>query len=98
MRRIVEQHIADTAAQYDAERHPDDIVVEIADGQVAQLTSALDSGRRAGLVSLNHVLLSLVKGGTVDASEAYRKADNRSGLVALLEHDGVDTSLLARLA
>jgi hypothetical protein len=50
------------------------------------------------MVALNDVLATLVKNGSIDASEAYRKADNREALLAMLEHDGVDTSLLGRLA
>jgi twitching motility protein PilT len=70
----------------------------IADGQFAQLAVAIDSGRKHGMVSLNDVLLALVKSGTVDLSEAYRKSDNRPALLTLLGHDGVDTSPLERLA
>ena len=33
MRQIVEQHVADAAAEDDAERDPDDEIVEIGDGQ-----------------------------------------------------------------
>jgi twitching motility protein PilT len=70
----------------------------IADGQFAQLTVAMESGRKHGMASLNDVLLALVKNGTVDANEAYRKSDNRPGLMTLLGRDGVDTSPLERLA
>jgi twitching motility protein PilT len=70
----------------------------IAEGQFGQLGVAIDSGRKHGMVSLNDVLLALVKSGTVDVSEAYRKADNRAALLALLKRDGIDTSLLERLA
>jgi twitching motility protein PilT len=70
----------------------------IAQGQWAQLSSLMAAGRKHGMVSLNEVLASLVKNGSIDASEAYRRADNRDGLLARLEHDGVDTSLVGRLA
>lgn len=70
----------------------------IAEGQFQQLAVAIESGRKYGMVSLNDVLASLVTTGTVDANEAYSKADNRAALLALLKRDGVDTSLLERLA
>jgi twitching motility protein PilT len=70
----------------------------ISEGQFAQLAVAMDSGRKHGMVSLNDVLLTLVKSGTVDVGEACRKADNRAALLALLKRDGVDTLLVERLA
>jgi twitching motility protein PilT len=70
----------------------------IADGQFAQLAVAIESGRKHGMVSLNDVLVSLVKSGTVAMSEAYRKSDNCAALLTLLKRDGVDTSPVERLA
>ena len=70
----------------------------MAEGQIAQLAVAMDSGRKHGMVPLNDVLLALVQSGTVDVREAYRKADNQEALLDLLKREGVDTSFVERLA
>jgi Tfp pilus assembly pilus retraction ATPase PilT len=69
----------------------------IADGHFAQLAVALESGRSHGMVSLNDALHRLLQSGVVDVREAYRKADDRAALFALLKRDGVDTSFVERL-
>ena len=70
----------------------------ITEGRFFQLPFALDSGRRQGMVSLNESLASLVRAGTVRASEACRKAIDREGLLVLFKRDGIDTSFAERLA
>jgi twitching motility protein PilT len=70
----------------------------IAEGRLYQLPIALDSGGRQGMVSLNESLASLVRAGTVQASEACRKTADRKGLLVLFKRDGVDTSFAERLA
>jgi len=70
----------------------------IAEGQIAQLPVAIDSGRRLGMVSLNEALVGFLRSGLIEPREAYRKADDRAGLLALLKRDGVDTSVVDRLA
>ena len=70
----------------------------IAEGRLSQLGLALDNGRRQGMVPLTDSLAAHVRAGSVDVAEAYRKALDRSALVAVLKREGVDTSFAERLA
>ena len=70
----------------------------IAEGNTSHLPMAIDGGRKHGMVALNDALVALVEGGSVDAREAYRQAADRQGFLAVLERQGVDTSLLEKLA
>ncbi len=70
----------------------------LAEGQLQDLPLAIGSGRKHGLVSLTDSLVQLVRGGVVDAREAYRKADDRQTLLAALKREKVDTTLVERLA
>jgi len=70
----------------------------LAEGKTAQLAAALEGGRRQGMMPLNDALVGLVQSGGVDVREAYRHATDRTGLVDLLRRQGIDTSLLERLA
>lgn len=70
----------------------------VSDGQIAQLPRAIDSGRKLGMAPLNDALVAFVQSGAVDVREAYRKADDKTGLLALLRREGIDTSFVERLA
>ncbi|MDO8679225.1 MAG: ATPase, T2SS/T4P/T4SS family [Acidobacteriota bacterium] len=70
----------------------------IGDGQLGQLPLALESGRRHGMVPLTDVLLGLVQSGVVDVREAFRKTHDRDRLLSGLKREGVDTSVVERLA
>jgi twitching motility protein PilT len=70
----------------------------IAEGKLFQLTAALESGRKLGSVPLNDALVTLIRDGIVDAAEAWRRAYDRDGLLALLKREGIDTSFVERLA
>ncbi|MGD9902676.1 MAG: type IV pilus twitching motility protein PilT [Vicinamibacterales bacterium] len=70
----------------------------VSDGQIAQLPRAIDSGRKLGMAPLNDALVAFVQSGAVDVREAYRKADDKSGLLGLLRREGIDTSFVERLA
>jgi twitching motility protein PilT len=70
----------------------------IAGGKTAQLPMAIEEGRQVGMMSLNDGLAALVKSSAVDVREAYRRAGDRKGLLALLKRQGVDTTLLERHA
>lgn len=70
----------------------------IAEGKTPQLPMALEDGRRYGMMPLNDALVGLVQQGNVDGHEAYRYASDRPGLVAMLTHQGVDTSFVEKLA
>jgi len=70
----------------------------LAEGRTSQLPLAIEGGRKAGMMSLNDALVGYVQSGLVDVQEAYRRSANRSGFVALLKRQGVDTSALEKLA
>ncbi len=70
----------------------------IAEGRIAQIPLALDSGRRHGMVPLNDALVGFVQSGVVDAREAYRKACERQAFLSVLRREGLDTSFVERLA
>jgi twitching motility protein PilT len=70
----------------------------IAEGQLAQLPHALESGRKHGMVSFTETLIDYVRSGTVDVREAFRKAPDRERLLAGLKREKIDTSLVERLA
>jgi twitching motility protein PilT len=69
----------------------------IADGKLSQLPSAVESGRKQGMVPLNDALGAFVQSGIVDAKDAYRQAFDRQAFLAVLRRDGVDTSFADRL-
>jgi twitching motility protein PilT len=70
----------------------------LAEGKVGQLSLAIDSGRKHGMVPLNDALAAFVHSGAVDALEAYRKAYDRVAFLEQLKRDGIDTSFVERLA
>ena len=70
----------------------------IAEGRMAQIPLAIDSGRKHGMVPLNDALVAFVQGGIVDAREAYRKAYERQAFLSVLRREGLDTSFVERLA
>jgi twitching motility protein PilT len=69
----------------------------IMEGKTFQLSSAIEDGRRAGMMSFAESLASLVREGIVHPSHAYRKAPSREQLIAALHRDGVDTTIAERL-
>jgi twitching motility protein PilT len=70
----------------------------IAEGNTSQLPMAIEGGRRRGMVPLNDSLARFVQAGVVDGREAYTRAPDRAGFLALLKRQGVDTSAIERLA
>jgi len=70
----------------------------IAEGKTSQLPLAIEGGRKYGMVPLNDALAGFVQSGAVDAREAYRRAADRAGFLALLKRQGIDTSVIERLA
>jgi len=70
----------------------------IAEGKTSQLPMAIEGGRRHGMVPLNDALVGFVQSGAVDPREAYRNASDRSGLLAVLKRQGIDTSFVERFA
>lgn len=70
----------------------------LAEGKTSQLPLAIEGGRKHGMVPLNDALGGFVQSGAVEVREAYRCSSDRSGLLALLQRQGVDVSSLERLA
>ena len=70
----------------------------ISEGQLGQLPLTLESGHKHGMVSFTDALVEYVRGGTVDLREAFRKAPDRNRLLERLKREGVDTSVVERLA
>ena len=58
----------------------------------------LESGRKIGMVSFSDTLIDYVRSGAVDVREAFRKSPDRDRLMAGLKREGIDTSLVERLA
>jgi twitching motility protein PilT len=70
----------------------------LAEGKTSQLPLAIEGGRKHGMVPLNDALGGFAQSGAVDVREAYRCSADRPGLLALLQRQGVDISILERLA
>jgi twitching motility protein PilT len=68
----------------------------LAEGKTSQLPVAIEGGRRHGMVPLNDALVGFVQSGVVEAREAYTRAVDRAGFLALLKRQGIDTSALER--
>jgi twitching motility protein PilT len=74
------------------------VAILIAEGRMAQIPLAIDSGRKHGMVPLNDALVAFVQGGIVDPREAFRKAYERQAFLSVLRREGLDTSFVERLA
>jgi twitching motility protein PilT len=70
----------------------------IAEGRLAQLSLAMESGRRQGMVPLTDALVGFIRSGAVDVREAWRRASDRAGLLKQLKREGIDTSFVERRA
>jgi twitching motility protein PilT len=70
----------------------------LAEGKTSQLPLAIEGGRPYGMVPLNDSLVGYVQSGIVDVREAYWRAADRAGFLALLKRHGLDTSLIERPA
>lgn len=67
-------------------------------GQLSQLNLAIEAGRKYGMLPMNDSLLAAVRSGSVDVREAYRAAEDRGVFLTLLQRNGIDTSVVERLA
>ncbi len=70
----------------------------IHEAKTTQLTLAMESGRRHGMMPLNDTLVALVREGTVHVTEAHRKAFDKESFLAAMRREGVDTSFAEKLA
>jgi twitching motility protein PilT len=73
------------------------VAAAIMEGQTFQLTSALENGRSAGMISFAESLASLVREGVVHPAHAYRKAPNGEQFLAALRRSGIDGAIAERL-
>ena len=78
--------------------HSPEVAGAIDAGHFDQLTTAMESGRGAGMVPLADALVAFVQSGAVDVREAWRKAPARPAFVNALRREGLDTSFVERLA
>ncbi len=70
----------------------------LADGKTSQLPLAIEGGRKHGMVPLNDAIAGFVQSGAVDVREAYRSTPDKPGLLALLQRQGIDISVVERFA
>jgi twitching motility protein PilT len=70
----------------------------LAEGKTSQLPLAIEGGRTYGMAPLNDALVGFVQNGAVDVREAYRHAADRSGFLALLKRQGLDTATIEKYA
>lgn len=64
----------------------------IREGKTFQLPSVLQTSRKLGMVTMNDALIDLVDSGQVEPQEAYLKATDKSGIIAMLKQRGKDVS------
>jgi len=67
----------------------------IREGKVFQIPSIMQTGKKYGMCQMNDSLLDLVKRGVVAPEEAYARAVDKAGLLALYRRANVETPWLA---
>ena len=70
----------------------------IAEGKTSQLPLVIEGGRKHGMVPLNDALAAFVQSGAVELREAFQRSQDRTGFLATLQRQGIDTSSLERFA
>ncbi len=63
----------------------------IREGKIFQIPSVMQTAKAEGMILLNEALFTHVKAGIVDPKEAYIKAVDKKGLLAMYEEGGVST-------
>jgi twitching motility protein PilT len=66
----------------------------IREAKTFQITSVMQTSRRAGMLTLNDSLIELVDAGQVEPKEAYMKATDKTGFTQALRSRGHDTSFV----
>jgi twitching motility protein PilT len=61
----------------------------IREGKTFQLTSTMQTSKGQGMVTMNDSLMSLVQRKLVDPKQAYVKAVDKNGFVAMLKAAGI---------
>jgi len=64
----------------------------IREGKTFQIPSVMQTSRRIGMVTLNDALINYVDAGVVEPKEAYMKAAEKGGFVAMLKARNLDVS------
>ncbi|MEX2153107.1 MAG: type IV pilus twitching motility protein PilT [Gemmatimonadaceae bacterium] len=64
----------------------------IREGKTYQINSVLQTSKRLGMVTLNDALIAYVDSGDVEPKEAYMKAVEKPGFVAMLKARNLDVS------
>jgi twitching motility protein PilT len=65
------------------------VAANIREGKTHQIPLAMQTGRKLGMVELNHSLLKLVEEGVVTAEEAHMKAVDKGALLKEYERIGI---------
>ena len=64
----------------------------IREAKIFQIPSIMQTGKKYGMCLMNESFTDLVKRKVVEPEEAYAKAVDKAGLLALFKRNGVDTS------
>ncbi|HEY3358778.1 MAG TPA: ATPase, T2SS/T4P/T4SS family [Polyangia bacterium] len=64
----------------------------IREAKIFQIPSIMQTGRKHGMCLMNDSFLELVKRRLVEPQEAYAKAVDKAGLIALFKKCGIETS------
>jgi twitching motility protein PilT len=68
----------------------------IRESKVFQIPSVIQTSKKLGMCMMNDSFLDLVKRKVVEPQEAYAKAVDKAGLLAMFKANGIDTSWNAR--
>ena len=66
----------------------------IREGKTFQIPSVMQTSRKIGMTTLNDALIDLVDGRQVEPKEAYTKAVEKTGFLAMLKARGHDTAFI----
>jgi twitching motility protein PilT len=66
----------------------------IRDGKTFQLPSIMQTSKQAGMVTMNDALMQLVQRRLVDPKQAYIKAVDKNGLLAMFKAQNIPTNFL----
>ena len=64
----------------------------IREAKIFQIPSIMQTGKKYGMCMMNEAFTDLVKKKVVEPQEAYAKAVEKAGLLAMFKKAGIDTS------
>jgi twitching motility protein PilT len=64
----------------------------IREAKIFQIPSIIQTGKKYGMILMNESFTDLVKRKVVEPAEAYAKAVDKAGLLAMFKKNGIDTS------